>query len=166
MKSLFIIRHAKAKSLDFNQDFSADILRPLAPSGHTTAQHMATELRESHQGLNPTLVSSPAHRTVGTAQYFLDAFQKSPNELVIVNSLYEASLETLLNTVLELDDNWETVFLFGHNPSLSYFASKCDSESRLFDLKPASIVQINFDVNTWKQASYKNSRIGLVLYPK
>ena len=166
MKSLFIIRHAKAKSLDYNQDSSEDILRQLAPSGHTTARQMATLLRESYQDLKPTLVSSPAHRTVGTAQYFLDTFQKNTNELVLVNSLYEASLDTLFNVVLEFNDNWETVFLFGHNPSLSYFASKCDRDSRFFDLKPASIVQIDFDVTTWKEASYNNSRVDLVLHPE
>lgn len=159
MKKLIIIRDAKSDWEDTSLD---DYDRPLNTKGLNDAPMMGKFLYE--KGLVPDLIiSSPALRAMTTAQLISNEVQYekaiAPNQYI-----YEAYVNTLQEIVSFIHDNNDTVFLVGHNPGVSALAYM------LSDLKESiptcSIVEIDFNCDSWMEVSKKNATLISYDYPK
>jgi phosphohistidine phosphatase len=158
-KTLYLVRHAKAL-----KGFPGieDIDRPLHETGIIESYHIASGLL--HQGEFPNrIVSSPAARAISTALIFQRVL-RVPDEKVSVNArLYEADLNDLFEIVSGLDDQDQSVMLFGHNPSFTQYASKMDAT--IAHVATAAVIRFDFEVVKWRHCSYINADKKLFMSP-
>jgi phosphohistidine phosphatase len=151
MKSLYLIRHAKSSWEDVQR---RDFDRPLSEEGHQEATTMATFLKNLN--IEPEhLICSPALRTLTTCKHFADAFAYPTDQIIKQEKLYEASIDNLYDVIHRTDNQYNTVFIFGHNPSVSYFA-----DIYLNDYLPevATCGIVHFELNSQKWADFSPSK--------
>lgn len=110
---LLVMRHAKSDWTDGHPDFE----RPLNRRGKRAAPRMGRWLNE--EGLVPDrVVASPAQRVVETVAGLAEACPISTVDTVWDRRIYEASLSTLLDVLLERSGGTRRLLLVGHNPGL------------------------------------------------
>ncbi len=67
------------------------------------------------------LISSPAKRAIQTARVFANAIKYPKGKILLNKTLYEAnnasSNEALLDEVRSMDDQFQSVIVFGHDPA-------------------------------------------------
>ena len=159
MKKLFIIRHAKSDWENIQLD---DFDRPLNEKGLKDAHLMANFLKYKNQKIDMFL-TSPALRARKTAEIFANVldFKKSltPNQYI-----YEPFVNAIVETITYIHDSNDTVALFGHNPGVSVLAyTLCGIKEQM---KTCSIIEIEFDCNSWLDISKENSTFISYKKPK
>jgi phosphohistidine phosphatase len=161
MKSLFLIRHAKSSWSDSSLH---DHDRPLNERGKRDGPRMAKWIHS--QGAQPdAIVSSTAKRARKTAQYFAKAFGVDKGDIERRSAIYEASTRALLQVIQELDDEWETVFLFGHNPGFTDLANLFPGDY-IDNVPTCGIVRLEADVDSWKDFGPQSAEQRAFYYPK
>ncbi len=162
MKSLFIVRHAKAEREGVNlKDFD----RALDDSGKMDAAAMAIRILKEIQ--NPDLfLSSSAKRALQTAEIFADVFKITKQNIRKEKEIYDAfDARDMINLIKSLSDNLNSVFLFGHNPAVSSLANYC-TYMPLHDLPTAGIARIEADIVAWSEFDKKNATWTNLWVPK
>lgn len=159
MKKLFIIRHAKSDWSNLSLD---DYDRPLNSRGKKNAPFMGTFLAK--KDIVPDLIiSSPAYRARKTAKII--ASKVGYKEEIEYNEyIYEASLSTLLEIVNFIEDEYDDVFIFGHNPGLNMLAFYLVDFNE--NLPTCGILEIEFDCESWREVTKKNAKLISFDYPK
>ncbi len=160
MKTLFLVRHAKSSWKDSSID---DSDRPLNKRGKRDAPFMGELLKE--KVVNPDLViSSPAKRASKTAQIIAEQIGYSKRDIIYSEEIYEASSRELLDFIKKIDDKYNSVMLFGHNPGftmLNNFLSK----QYIDNIPTCGIVALEFN-NTWKEIDKNTAKMIFFDYPK
>jgi phosphohistidine phosphatase len=160
MKTLYLARHAKS----FWGDQSLpDFDRPLNKRGKRDAPFMGEVLNDKK--VQPDLIiCSPAKRTKKTA---LDIAEKLgyPNKKILFDEcLYEASSNTILGLIKNIDDKFNSVMIFAHNPGLTLLNNHI-SNKYLDNIPTCGIVALQSD-KKWSEIG-KNSCCHLFFeYPK
>jgi phosphohistidine phosphatase len=143
MKTLFLVRHAKASRDD---PALADRDRPLNARGLHDAPAMGK--RRARHGRDAALmVSSPALRALTTAQLFADALGHARRSIVIDERVYAATADALLALIRGLDDEHDCAMLFGHNPEFSELAGRLAGQ--MIDMPTCAVARFRFDVPSW-----------------
>ncbi len=143
MKTLIIIRHAKAETTFTLNDFE----RSLNDRGKADAPVMAKRL---HKKLKiDAFVSSPAKRTKKTAAFFCEAYGRDEKDIIYVSALYQAPASVFFEVVSELDDQFNSAALFAHNPGITNFANELIPEAKLDNMPTCSIFAVQVDVDHW-----------------
>ncbi|MET4082041.1 phosphohistidine phosphatase [Pedobacter sp. UYP30] len=159
MKQLLMVRHGKS---DWGNVDLADFDRPLNSRGKKNASEMAARLLK--QGFNfDLMVSSPAKRAKSTAKRFAKVFKYG--DITYEPSIYEAGTSNLLLVVNKLDNQFQKVILFGHNPGFTDFANQL-TNADIYNLPTAGIVVITFPFDNWKMVSMGTGELALFDYPK
>ena len=159
MKTLVIIRHAKSS---WDHPDLEDFDRPLNERGKRDAPEMARRL--ALRGLHPDLLlSSPARRAYSTAKRFADAFHYPKERIRKADALYHASAGQLLRALHELDEQLETVLLFGHNPGLTELVNEI-SNLHTDNIPTCGVVVLQ--LTQWKLAGKEEARLLAYDYPK
>lgn len=145
MKTLFIVRHAKSS---WNDPFLIDHQRPLNKRGQKAAPEMARRLKK--RGVHPdAIVSSDALRALETAMSMAQALGL-PGKTVHQNPvLYSATSDEIAEIVRRFKDDWNTVMVVGHNPTLTELANQFYPHL-IANIPTAGIVELNFNVPSWK----------------
>lgn len=159
MKRLFIIRHAKS---DWTNPDLDDFDRPLNERGKKDLPFMAK--RVAKKEICPDLIiSSPAFRARKTAKGF--AKEIGYCEKIMYNEyLYEASLKTILDVLNFIDDEYDDIFLVGHNPGLNLLAFYLIDFNE--NLPTCGILEIVFKCDSWREVCRKNAKLVSFDYPK
>ncbi len=145
MKTLYIVRHAKSS---WNDISLSDMDRPLKKRGKSDAKTIADILRK--EGVKPDMfLTSPALRAYDTAQIFAEQMHIPSSQVQVKDKLYLPDFPTILKLALYLDNAWDTVFLFGHEPSLSAFINYF-IQNPLDKVVTSSVTKMAFDTDTWK----------------
>lgn len=161
MKTIFLIRHAKS-SWDYPS--LSDFDRPLNKRGMQDAPTMAKLLK--NKGFMPDhLVSSPAKRAWSTALYFANAYGIDPNQIEKEEAIYEASATTILNIIRKLNERWQTVFLFGHNPTFTDVVNLF-SDRFILNIPTCGISMIDCGIDKWTDFDRTNSKLKATYFPK
>jgi len=143
MKTLFLVRHAKSS---WDDPSLADHDRPLNERGRRDAPKMGERLAQ--RGVKADLIiSSSAARALATAQAIAEKIGYDQAQIMVDRRLYEAEVSTLLYLIQELDDRFERVMLFGHNPEFTDLARFFGSE--VDDLPTCAVVELTFPVDHW-----------------
>jgi len=159
MKKLFIIRHAKSSWKD---NSLSDFDRPLNKRGNLNAPMMGERL-DAKSIMPDIILSSPALRAKTTAKIIAKQVSYT-KEIVFLPEIYDAFSEDLHNILKKIDDDKETVFLFGHNPELNDLAEEYVD---MYDNIPTcGIVEIEFSCDKWREISPKNAKMISFDYPK
>lgn len=157
MKTLFLVRHAKS---DWTQNLE-DNERPLNERGHQDAPKMAKYLLDNGFSIDK-VVSSPAKRALTTARYFAETFSKP--QIKKVEDLYEPLLEDFYQTVERMEDEFDSIALFSHNPTISEFAYKLTGETGEFPTCAVAIFQI--DTDSWSNFEQSEKKLLNFFIPK
>lgn len=161
MKTLYIIRHAKSS---WDNPALDDFDRPLNERGKKNTERMSEVLKKLL--IYPDLViSSPAVRAFSTAKKMAENLNYPKEKIVPDISIYEAGIPDLLQVVNNISDQFNEVFLFGHNPGLTDFANYlCGAQ--IASIPTLGIVQISFPYDSWKLISHDTGELKLFDFPK
>ncbi len=160
MKTLFLVRHAKAVQ---NMLSLADIDRPLTERGFAEAHLMGKKL--AAEKFRPELiVSSPGIRALSTALVFARNLSYPQNRVQIIESLFNASVEKLVNAIHQFDDTIERAMLFGHNPSITNIVNLL-SDQYIEHIPTAGYCSISFSVDHWSEVSTRSGKLLSFEFP-
>lgn len=164
MKTLFLVRHAKAVS---QEPDAADIDRPLMKRGKKDAQNMAKKVRKN-AAVPQLIITSPARRAVKSARFFAKEFSHSTDTIVLNDLLYQppkdAAESALLEIVLNIDNQYQTVMIIGHDPLLSDFANFLQKSFKE-KLPAGAVLQLEFPNQEWKDIAKDSGTVKLFDYP-
>lgn len=156
MKKLFLVRHAKS---DWENPNLKDIERPLNARGYANANDMSNQ-----RGIKPDLIiSSPAVRAFTTALLFARNMNYNANTIILKKELYASTVNDYVSVFSEIDNKYDTVMLFGHNPIISNLVGQLTQSSNIL-MPTCCIAGIDFDVKIWKEIKIGN--LFLFDYPK
>ncbi len=148
MRTLYLTRHAKSSWDDPGTD---DFHRPLNDRGERDAPFMAMAFKERGEPVD-RLVSSSAVRAITTAREFASALGVKEGDITQDKGIYLAPTEMLLRTVNLLNDDWQRVMMFGHNPGFTELAEYI-SDADIGEMATCATVRIDFTVNNWAEVS-------------
>lgn len=161
MKHLYLIRHAKS-SWDFQT--LSDFDRPLNERGNATASLMADLLK--NQGITvDLLISSPAKRAISTCHYFADVFDYPHKKIQQEITIYEAVPDDLFKIIHAIDNQYNTVLMFGHNPTISYFLDQFINDY-LPEIPTCAVSIFKLKTENWKDFNPSNVDFVSLLEPK
>jgi phosphohistidine phosphatase len=161
VKTLLIIRHAKAETVFTLNDFE----RPLNERGKRDAQEMADRLLHRKIKIHG-FVSSPAKRAKKTAELFAEAYGRSEEGIVFVTALYHAPAAIFFEVISHLDDELDTVALFAHNPGITHFANELNTEMNIDNMPTCSIFAVRAPVSKWGDFAHAKKEFLFFDYPK
>jgi len=161
MKNLFLIRHAKS-SWDFPN--LTDIERPLNSRGKKDAPMMGQRL--SAMGIKPDLIiTSPAKRARKTAKKIAKETGYPANKIITNNNLYSAGVTTLLQVIRAIENQYNKVFMFGHNPEFTALANLL-THRQIYNVPTCGICYIAFEIESWRHVTEGKGKLKLYDYPK
>ena len=112
---MIVLRHAKTE-----QEGATDRARVLTKRGRSDAKAAGLWLRD--EGLAPrAILTSPAARADETARIVADALADE-TEITVVDDLYGADVDDVIDLVQGLDDSVQRVMVVGHNPTMAALA--------------------------------------------
>jgi len=159
MKKLYLIRHAKSSWEDITLD---DFERPLNKRGEKDAPMMGKLLNKKNITAD-IIISSPSKRTKQTVKLITQQLQ-STLKIIYNDNLYETTVDVLEKVIKNIDNRYESVYLFGHNPSLNSFVEKYINMDE--NIPTCGVVGIEFDCDIWKKLEPKGATKLFFEYPK
>lgn len=161
-KTLLIVRHAKSSwDIGTLNDFE----RPLNERGKKDAPVMAKRLVDRNVPVD-VFVSSPAKRAKKTAELFCETYGKSEDDIIYVSMLYHASDEIFYEVVEQLDDAFNVVAVFSHNPGITEFVNNLAAGIKIDNMPTCGIYAIRVNLKKW--ADFKKAKKEFLFfdYPK
>ncbi len=146
MRRLLLLRHAKS---DWDARLDTDSERPLNKRGVEAAKLMGRAL-QSLDAIPDIVLSSSAVRARETARLAARAGSwKCPID--IIDDLYDASIEDVVEVVRALKSAHDSALLIGHEPTFSGLAAFLVGGGGL-KLPTAALARIDLDIDRWSQA--------------
>jgi phosphohistidine phosphatase len=160
MKTLYLVRHAKSSWADAALP---DKERPLNDRGERDAPTMGERLAK--RKVKPDLIlSSPAARALRTAEIIARKLDYPRKDIVVIERLYAAASDDLIDVIRELGDQVEHVMLFGHNPELTELAHRLSGE--ITHMPTSAVAEFKFDADSWSRIETIRPAEVLFDYPK
>ena len=161
MKILTLVRHAKSS---WNHPDLSDRQRPLNARGERNAPDMGQRI-VAH-GIRPSLIiTSPATRAWTTAKIIAAEIGYPAEFLQREDSLYLASLDDLLDTVVAQDAGFNNLMVVGHNPGMTEFANFL-IPGLTNNLPTAGVVSVQIDQDDWTLYQQPKAELLTFDYPK
>ncbi len=161
MKTLLVVRHAKS-SWEFG---IADFDRPLNDRGKKNAPEMAKRLLDKKISID-AFVSSPAKRAKQTAELFCTTYNRNPNEIIFIESLYHAPAGDLFAAVENIDNKFSTVAIFSHNTGLTNFVNQLVDRIIIDNVPTCGIFAVTIAIDNWKDFHDTKKELLFFDYPK
>ena len=159
MKQLFLLRHAKSS---WDDPGLSDFDRPLNRRGREAAPFMG-ELIAKKKIAPDVVISSPAVRARQTAELFSTAAGLD-SPLRFEKTIYEASLADLRAIVSELEEEYASALLVGHQPGTGELIRFLTGESP--EVPTACFASIPLNVDKWADVRSGSGKLELILRPK
>ncbi|NWG28760.1 MAG: histidine phosphatase family protein [Ignavibacteriaceae bacterium] len=160
MKTLYIARHAKSYWKDQS---IPDFDRPLNNRGKRDAPFMGKVLNDKKIKAD-LIISSPAKRTKKTAIAIAEKIGYPEKDIVYNDELYEASSNIILKVIKKIDEKFESVMIFGHNPGLTMLNNQI-SNFYIDNIPTCGIVGLNLD-DKWNSIEKNTCKQLFFEYPK
>lgn len=162
MKTLLLVRHAKSSwDLATLNDFD----RSLNERGKKDAPVMAQRLLDRKIDIN-TFVSSPAKRAKKTAELFCSIYKKDKEQIVFIPALYHASLNTFFEVITQLNDDYNCVAVFSHNPVITEFVNQLVENVTIENMPTCGVFAVKTSITKWKEFSTSKKELLFFDYPK
>ena len=162
MKTLLLVRHAKSSwDLATLNDFD----RSLNERGKKDAPVMAQRLLDRKIDIN-IFVSSPAKRAKKTAELFCSIYKKDKEQIIFVPALYHASINTFFEVVTQLNDDYNCVTIFSHNPVITEFVNQLVENITIENMPTCGVFAVKTSITKWKEFSTSKKELLFFDYPK
>ena len=160
MKTLYLIRHAKAEEHSFSKD---DFYRDLQKKGRERAERIAQKLKDSLKIDEKTLViSSSANRAIQTAELFCEVLGYPQESIHQTRDIYEAHFMDILKVINSVPEENDTLLIFGHNPGLSNLTNYLSHSEIELATSNVSILQLEGDLTFEMLGGGTANLIGLL----
>jgi len=161
MKSLIIVRHAKSSwDLSTPNDFD----RPLNDRGKKDAPAAAKRLVKKNVEID-AFISSPAKRARKTAKHFIKEYNRGKDEIILVAELYQAHAASFYDVIRNLDDSYNNVAIFSHNPGVTDFVNTL-TEVHIDNMPTCGIFAVKCDIDRWADFKDAAKQFWFFDYPK
>ena len=167
MKKLYIIRHAKSC---WDDPELQDIERPLNSKGFKDTPRIGKFLKNTEVSFD-LLISSPAIRSLITAQLLAVQLNYSLNKIILEPSFYEFDddgkkiLESLLEILENSENNYKTIGIVGHNKTFEKMAQNL-TDGKIDILHTCGVLELSFPIDYWRQIYVVKPEIDLYIHPK
>lgn len=162
MKTIIVIRHAKSSWANIGEK---DFDRPLNERGKKEAVEMAEKLIAANVPVD-AFVSSSAKRARKTAKAFVEEYGKTKEDIVQVPGLYNAPAEVFYETIYSLNNAYDSVALFAHNPGITDFVnSLCDDET-INEMPTCGVFAVQTPITDWTQFKEASKQFLFFRHPK
>ena len=162
MKKLYIVRHAKSSWGDFT---TPDFDRPLNDRGKRDAPVMAQRLLDRKAAID-VFISSPAKRAKATCKEFVKIYDRDKDEIVFIDELYHASVETFNKVVSSISNKADSAILFSHNPGITDFANTLTPDAKIDNMPTCAIFAVEIQSDNWGDFLKAGKKFLFVDYPK
>jgi phosphohistidine phosphatase len=153
------MRHAKSS---WDDPGLSDFDRPLNDRGTLAAPLMGEVIGK--KGLSPdVIISSPARRASQTAELVRPALGTEA-EIVFDRRIYEADVGALREIVQQIDDQYDTAMLVGHNPTIAEFLQYLTG--RIETMPTAAVAVVELDIGRWAEMTNDSGRLAAIFRPK
>lgn len=160
-KNLYIVRHGKSIN---SYDNSPDIDRPLKEKGIHDGYTIAERLLDKNI-IPDKIVTSPAIRAIHSATIFARTLGFQYQEIAIIEEIYNAEPNTILDIIKQTSNDVNSLMLFGHNPTFSDVA-KYFLGNEIDSMPTTSIVGLKFNTKTWQEIENLEPIESFFDYPK
>jgi len=162
MKTLAIIRHGKSS---WEDPTLSDRQRPLLQKGKNRTKKIGQYLREVNL-IADAFISSPAERAKQTAVIIANILEYDIDDILLEEEFYFDGSKAIINTILNFDNQWNTVFIFGHNPDFTSVSKYFSPKENFFYLPTTGTVILDFNINKWKEISPENCVNSNIIFPR
>ena len=166
MKNLFLLRHCEAYHFEKNK---SDHEKQLNENGRKCARLLKNWFEKNNIFLDYILTSS-ANRTLTTANIIFSNYE---NKIYQKKELYLCDYKEILKELKILDNNFSSVIIVGHEPSISeslkFLISyrRPDLEYVTKSLYPTGgLSVINFNVTNWNKIDEKTGILDAFITPQ
>ena len=160
MKFLYLIRHAEAEEF---AKTGSDFDRKLTDKGEADAELIGEKLQEMN--IKPQyLITSPAMRALQTAKIISDELLQKKSELVKDDRIYNATAADLLEVINELNEDYKSIALFGHNPGF-YEIANLLGDSEIHKFPKTGVVAFAFAI-PWKKITPNSGMLQFFISPR
>ena len=159
MKTLLLIRHAKAETSFTLNDFE----RSLNERGKKDAPLMAKRVKSRSINID-AFVSSPAKRAKKTATLFCETLKGNAGEVIFISALYHATAEVFYEVIKNFDDRFTTVAVFSHNPGITYFVNEL-AAVRVDNMPTCAVFAVQADITQWTAFAKSKKNFLFFDYP-
>jgi phosphohistidine phosphatase len=142
MRTLYLLRHAKASSVEAG---GRDFDRTLDMQGRQAATKVGSVLA-SEKVVNLFFLSSPAVRARETTEIIVESLAVEA-DVRFDSLIYEADLRSLLSSLSKIKDDTEVVVLVGHNPGLEILLRFLTGETRA--MPTAGVAKLVLRSKSW-----------------
>jgi len=160
MKTLYLARHAKSYWKDQS---IPDFDRPLNSRGKRDAPFMGEVLNDKKIMLD-LIISSPAKRTKKTAIEIASKIGYPEKKIQFNEDLYEASSNTIIKLIKKIEEKYDSVMIFGHNPGLTMLNNHL-SNHYIDNIPTCGIVALQLD-KKWSELDKNSCKFLFFEYPK
>ncbi len=161
MKTLLLIRHAKSS---WDNITLSDFDRPLNDRGKKEAPQMAERIKDKKMKID-LFLSSPAKRAKKTAKIFMKTYGESKKNLLLIPSLYEASVLNFYDALETIDDKYDNIALFSHNPGITEFASSL-TDYKIDNIPTCGVFAVSIQVKKWSEFKNAGKQLLFFDFPK
>ncbi len=145
MKQLILVRHGKS-SWEHNV---SDKDRPLLPRGINDGLLIAEKWANENTNVD-FIFSSTANRALHSATIFVRKLNFPLQQFQLSDMLYDFSGDSVLQFIKELDNDLESVMLFGHNHAFTHIANSLGN-TYIDNLPTTGLVQMQFGIDSWSE---------------
>jgi phosphohistidine phosphatase len=162
MKKLYIVRHAKSSWGDFT---TPDFDRPLNERGKKDAPEMARRLLDKKADID-IFISSPAKRAKTTCREFVNVYNRDKHEIVFIDDLYHASVETFNKVVSSINNKFKSAIVFSHNPGITDFVNSLEAGAKIDNMPTCAIFAVAIETESWGDFLKAKKKFLFFDYPK
>ncbi|SDN02662.1 SixA phosphatase family protein [Kriegella aquimaris] len=143
MKTLILVRHGKS-SWEYSVN---DIDRPLQERGINDALLVSSSFKSQNLKID-AVYSSPANRALHTSMIFLRELNFNLDSFQATKWLYDFSGDYVLQFIKELDNDLDTVMIFGHNHAFTHIANSLGN-TYIDNVPTTGLVELEFTTDDW-----------------
>jgi phosphohistidine phosphatase len=142
----------------------SDFDRPLNERGKENAPVMAHRLKQTKIKIE-AFVSSPAKRAKKTAKIFMKELGADENELILLPSLYDASVNDFYKAIEDFEDTFSCVALFSHNPGITDFINSLECQP-VYNMPTCGVYAIEIHTEKWRELKDAEKKFLFFDFPK
>ena len=160
MKTLILVRHAESSSPN---KIIEDYERPLKKTGVLDAEKIGQHLK-TNKYIPDYILTSGAQRALETAQIISEQLFDKP---VVINNnklIYGASVKDIINLIKSFDENYHTIMIVGHNPTITLSINKITNVN-IDHVPTLGTAMIKYDINRWENLKEVGELVEFI-YPK
>ncbi len=146
MKTLYIVRHAKAEEA---KPGLKDFDRRLIERGIEQATQVSKMLHKQSLTVD-VIFSSPAARALSTAHIIAKGIHYPINRIQTISEMYEASVDDLLEIISMIEPDCNSAMLVGHNPTVTSLAQELSRDVKI-EMSTCSVIILEFNQNSWEE---------------